>query len=504
MKQFSYPNAQFISITGGASIGWKMNVYNTGTTDFASIYSDVGQTVETDNPVIANEKGFFASFYWTGTVDVVVTDADDNIIDSAEGIQDLVSTILANITAGGAIPAGEATGDGDAIAVTLATQTTDFADLSVFVVRANAANSGTVSTPNLTVNAFPSRRIKKIGGSALIANDIVTNQNMLLLYNEAQDCYYLLNHEATFLKRDGSAGMLGNLNFNGFKGTNLLAAAAEHEVPRFDQINTHYGSATGTADAMTATIASVFSYADGMTLKINAPSGSFSTSSAPTININSLGNKTIVDSANNALGYGDIVGLVELVYVSGLSKFVLTNPRFGDDFVGNVHTGYFSSNPGRDIPAAGDTFNRSDYPILTAYVLANSDMYVSEGSWSSNKGKFSTGDGSTTMRAPDLRGRFIRIYAGAGSIDSGRAIFSMQDDAFQNITGTLTTVPANAGTDGTGVFSRGASGLGNATSSISDPTSYVMNFDASNSSGARTSTETRPTNVAFPVSIRAK
>ena len=74
MRQFSYPNSQFTTILGGASIGWKLNVYNTGTTNKASIYSNLAQTTPTANPVIADADGFLASFYWTGTVDVVLTD----------------------------------------------------------------------------------------------------------------------------------------------------------------------------------------------------------------------------------------------------------------------------------------------------------------------------------------------------------------------------------------------------------------------------------------------
>jgi len=196
MKQFSYPNSQFTNILGGASVGWKMFVYDTGTSDLASIYSDEAQTIEADNPVIADADGFFASFYWTGTVDVTVTDEDETIIDSAEGIQDLVSTILSTVVNGNiTLPAGDAEGDGDTITATLPI-VTDFSDLSVFVIRANEDNSGTTNTPNLQINTYPSRRIKKVGGAALLAGDIVAGLNCILVYNLAQDCYYLINHEA--------------------------------------------------------------------------------------------------------------------------------------------------------------------------------------------------------------------------------------------------------------------------------------------------------------------
>jgi len=236
MRQFSYPNSQFTNILGGASIGWKLNVYDTGTSNLSSIYSDLGQTVPTANPVIADADGFLASFYWTGTIDVVLTDENNNIIDSANGIQDLVSTINAAVVAGSiTLPFGTASGSGDTITATLPI-TSDFSDGGMFIVRANAANTGASNTPNLQVNSYASRRIKKIGGVALIANDIVSGMNMILVYNEAQDCYYLINHEATFLKRDGTAAMTGALNMGSQKITSLAAGTAAGDAVNYLQL----------------------------------------------------------------------------------------------------------------------------------------------------------------------------------------------------------------------------------------------------------------------------
>ena len=236
MRQFSYPNSQFTNILGGASIGWKLNVYDTGTTDYASIYSNLAQTTPTANPVIADADGFLASFYWTGTVDVVLTDENDNIIDSANGIQDLVSTINAVVVAGNiTLPFGAASGSGDTITATLPIAS-DFSDGGMFIVRANAANTGAANTPNLQINSYASRRIKKIGGVALIASDIVSGMNMILVYNEAQDCYYLINHEATFLKRDGTAKMLGAIDMDSHKITNLTAGTANGDAVNYLQL----------------------------------------------------------------------------------------------------------------------------------------------------------------------------------------------------------------------------------------------------------------------------
>ena len=238
MRQFSYPNSQFTNILGGASIGWKLNVYNTGTTNKASIYSDLGQTIPTANPVIADADGFLASFYWTGTIDVVLTNENDNIIDSANGIQDLVSTINAVVVAGSiTLPFGTAAGDGDTI-TTILPIASDFSDGGVFVVRANTANSGASNTPNLQVNSYASRRIKKIGGVALIASDIVSGMNCLLVYHEAQDSYYLLNPNASYLNRDGTAKMLGAIDMDSHKITNLANGTTGNEAVNKSQLDT--------------------------------------------------------------------------------------------------------------------------------------------------------------------------------------------------------------------------------------------------------------------------
>ena len=253
MRQFSYPNSQFTNILGGASIGWKLNVYDTGTTNKASIYSDLGQTVPTANPVIADADGFLASFYWTGTVDVVLTDENDNLIDSANGIQDLVSTINAVVVSGNiSLPFGTASGSGDTITATLPI-TSDFSDGGMFIVRANANNAGTINTPNLQINSYASRRIKKIGGVALIASDIVSGMNMILVYNEAQDCYYLINHESTFLKRDGTAAMLADLNMNSHKITNLTAGTVSADAVNYTQLTTYTGNSAVEFAVATAT-----------------------------------------------------------------------------------------------------------------------------------------------------------------------------------------------------------------------------------------------------------
>lgn len=68
----------------------------------------------------------------------------------------------------------------------------------------------------------------------------------------------------------------------------------------------------------------------------------------------------------------------------------------------------------------GAVVRRADYPALWAYAQA-SGCIVPEASWSANWwGAFSTGDGATTFRLPELRGEFIRCWDDARGADSGR------------------------------------------------------------------------------------
>lgn len=50
---------------------------------------------------------------------------------------------------------------------------------------------------------------------------------------------------------------------------------------------------------------------------------------------------------------------------------------------------------------------------------------------------YGTGDGSTTFNLPDARGRVLRGWDHGAGRDAGRAFGSSQDDALQNVTGTL-------------------------------------------------------------------
>ena len=88
----------------------------------------------------------------------------------------------------------------------------------------------------------------------------------------------------------------------------------------------------------------------------------------------------------------------------------------------------------------GATLDRATYVDLWVYAQASGNI-VSEASWTSNRGAFSTGDGSTTFRIPDGRVQFFRGWADGSSLlasEAGRLIGSSQAQDVQSHNHTAT------------------------------------------------------------------
>ena len=86
-------------------------------------------------------------------------------------------------------------------------------------------------------------------------------------------------------------------------------------------------------------------------------------------------------------------------------------------------------------------------PVVPAGYLELAGQAISRTTYSALFALFGTtygsGNGSTTFNLPDLRGEFVRGWDHGIGIDSGRTLGSHQDDAIQNIVGSLKagTVP---------------------------------------------------------------
>ncbi len=170
-----------------------------------------------------------------------------------------------------------------------------------------------------------------------------------------------------------------------------------------------------------------------------------------------------------------------------------------------------ASVPAGQIPQDGQEVSRTTYPDLAAMVIAGTLPVVAEATWQSDptqRGKYTLGDGSTTIRVPDLNGKsagslgaVVRRGDGAMSAGTGGLI---QRDALQNITGGFETRRLTG--SGLAIVVTPAAGSGAMAINESGPTrdritsdsttpaaSAAVTFDASRV--ARTADETRALNV---------
>ncbi len=75
----------------------------------------------------------------------------------------------------------------------------------------------------------------------------------------------------------------------------------------------------------------------------------------------------------------------------------------------------------------GASLHRDDYPALWAYAQTSGAL-VTDDDWSKNNwGCFSSGDGATTFRIPELRGEMLRCWDDGRGVDGSRGIGTWQD-----------------------------------------------------------------------------
>jgi len=161
----------------------------------------------------------------------------------------------------------------------------------------------------------------------------------------------------------------------------------------------------------------------------------------------------------------------------------------------------------------GQGINRT----LDDYKLLDKLMYCGDTANATADSYYHADDPAGTIRniagdyliLADGRGYFLRGLDSSGVVDpnrTGEIVGSAQDDAFQNITGSFEILHIR-GTAATNLYRNplGAFGIiegGGALANPADETGGAVNndvatFDASNSPDARTSTETRPKNIAI-------
>jgi microcystin-dependent protein len=153
-------------------------------------------------------------------------------------------------------------------------------------------------------------------------------------------------------------------------------------------------------------------------------------------------------------------------------------------------------------PLTGSVISFAGTSCPTGFLKSRGDTPVSRTTYAALFAVVGTtygiGDGSTTFNLPELRGEFVRGWDDGRGVDAGRAIGSAQGDTLQNITGTFSYIAGGAGNT-TGAFLVNGVSVNHVTAGVTS-TSPAVTFDASRV--ARTSTETRPRNVALLYCIK--
>jgi len=164
--------------------------------------------------------------------------------------------------------------------------------------------------------------------------------------------------------------------------------------------------------------------------------------------------------------------------------------------------------PGGYAVLNGNLLVRSDWPWLWDFAQSSGAL-VTEAARAGNEGAWTSGDGATTFRLPDIRGEFLRVLDEARGVDVDRSAGSRQMYALESHNHFLPTSSGSANRPGPGI----ADGSWDVTRDVNAaPATGVVGTTYPNplffSSGELVgnigafSTETRPRNIAYPARIK--
>ena len=285
------------------------------------------------------------------------------------------------------------------------------------------------------------------------------------------------------------------------------------QVDQLQSQKYQYATATGSANALAATVPSNFTaIPNGMYLTVIAATAN---TGAATLNLTLgstvVGASPIVKGSNAALIAGDIPGAgypLQLNWSNTYSAWVLQNPATGI-FVSSVPVGAIVQFPCASAPSGyllcnGQLVSRATYPSLWSFAQSSGNISATDGAWTA--GKFSPGNGSTTFRLPQFGGYFLRPLDNGNGIDPARAIGTVQSAQNQSHTHGVTD-PGHHHNIQWGQVNSGVSPGMAGNDLTSEPynivTSAITTTEATgisvNSSGG---TESRPINISVLTCIK--
>lgn len=222
----------------------------------------------------------------------------------------------------------------------------------------------------------------------------------------------------------------------------------------------HVATASGSADAITATFSPAITLSNGMVVYVRAAYSNATTT--PTFNPDDLGALPIVKGSNLPLAVGDIGGAgywMILQYDQAFNKWVLQNPATG-------------------------IASQSTMPVGSVYVQFSGQTDPTTlfgGTWDNVSSTYA--------------GQFFRSEGGAATaFGSG-----YQDGGAPNLTGTFYLTGGSGGGEQSGVFYLHGqnTGYGHGTQGVA--TNNIIGFSAANSNGFYNANEFRPINSTIRI-----
>ncbi|SDB36300.1 hypothetical protein SAMN03159382_02882 [Pseudomonas sp. NFACC23-1] len=164
--------------------------------------------------------------------------------------------------------------------------------------------------------------------------------------------------------------------------------------------------------------------------------------------------------------------------------------------------------PGGYAVLNGNLLVRSDWPWLWDHAQLSGAL-VSESSRAGNEGAWTSGDGATTFRIPDIRGEFLRVLDEARGVDIDRSAGSRQMYALESHNHYLPTSSGSANRPGPAIADaswdvtrdvNAAPATGIVGTTYPNP-QFFSGPDMVGNIGSF-GTETRPRNIAYPARIK--